>query len=151
MSDDNFEGPEAPITVTLKGGAGFEAPWLVFRATSAEDAIALLAESALADLPEKVAEFAADFRAKQSGGGGAAKAEAPARGAQRSSSGGRTASRPAPQAPADDVEYHPEGIECPSCNSPVQYKAINKGSRKFELWTCPNQRSKGDGHYSEFI
>lgn len=59
------------------------------------------------------------------------------------------ASRPAPQ--NDDVEYHPEGVTCGACNEPVVYKKIAKGNRSFELWTCPNQRSRNDGHHSEFI
>lgn len=27
----------------------------------------------------------------------------------------------------------------------------SKAGKDFKMWTCPNQRSKGDGHYSEFI
>lgn len=167
MSDDNFEGPDAPVTITLKGGAGFEAPWLVLRATSAEDAIALLAESTLAELPEKIAEFAADFRGKAgaapaSGSAAGARTSGPqaSRSARPSTPGGRGATRgAAPQqsqqqsAPADDVEYHPEGLICgaSNCGLPVQLKVgTSKAGRQYEVWTCPSQRSKGDGHFSQY-
>lgn len=47
--------------------------------------------------------------------------------------------------------YHPEGISCGSCGAPVVKKVINaKTGKTYQLWSCPNQRSKGDGHYSEF-
>lgn len=157
MSDDNIEGPEAPFTVTLKGGAGFEAPWLVLRATSADDAVALLAEAVMAELPEKIAEFAADFRTKSGAApsaGGARQSESSPRSGRPSTraQGAQRGAAPQKSAPADDVEYHPEGLECPQCNEPIRLKSgTSKAGRKFELWTCPNQRSKVDGHYSEFI
>jgi len=154
---EQIEGPEAPFTVTLKGGAGFEAPWLVLRGSSAEDVVALLGEAQINELPKLIGEFAGDFRAKA--GAGAPSASGGARGGspspQRASTPrGRQASSgaSAPQNQQQDVEYHPEGIEC-HCGGAVQYKKITaKASGKtFEMWVCPNQRSKGDGHFSEFI
>ena len=164
MSDaEDFQGPEAPYTITLKGGAGFEAPWLVLRATSAADAVALLGEAVVAELPEKIAEFAGDFRAKNGAapaGAGARTTGSPSRsGAPR---GGQSTQRrgAAPQsqqqsqsqsAPAGDTEFHPEGVTCSVDGEVVVYKEINSRGKKYELWVCPNQRSKGDGHFSEFI
>ena len=160
MSDDNYEGPDTPYTITLKGGAGFEAPWLVVRASSAEDAVALLGEAVMAELPEKIAEFAADFRDKA--GAGASGATGAQRGGSSPSQGGANprgrrassgASAPQRQAAPsnNDAENHPEGLECGSCGQPVIFKEIDSRGRKFQLWVCPNQRTKGDGHHSEFI
>lgn len=158
MTGDNFEGPEAPYTVTLKGGAGFESPWLVLRATSAEDAIALLAEATLNELPEKIAEFAADFRAKSgaapSAGGDRSSGTSSPRSGRPSTraQGAQRGAAPQNQRAQQDVEYHPEGLQCDACGEPVFLKSgTSKAGRKYELWACPNQQRKGDGHTADFI
>jgi hypothetical protein len=154
---DEFQGPAVPIKITLKGGAGYEAPWIVFSAESAEDAVALLAESEVADLPKLVAEYSASFREKAGSApaqsaGGARTSGSPSRSGRTSTTGRQSATRgAAPQSQQDDVEYHPEGVTCGACGEVVIYKKINKGQRSFELWTCPNQRQRNDGHHSEFI
>jgi len=43
---------------------------------------------------------------------------------------------------------HPEGLVCAKCAAPVIGKVIRSGSK---LWTCPNQQSKGDGHYTKWL
>jgi hypothetical protein len=157
---EQVEGQEAPYTITFKGGAGFEAPWLVVRAQSAEDAVALMAEAKVADLPKLIGEYAADFRASQTGAapaqsaGGARTSGSPSRSGRTSTTGRQSATRgAAPQNnnQQQDVEYHPEGVTCGACGETVVYKKIEKGNRSFELWTCPNQRQRNDGHHSEFI
>lgn len=46
---------EGKLVVTLKGGAGFDAPWLVYHATSVDDALGLFTDPGkLANLMEKV-------------------------------------------------------------------------------------------------
>lgn len=55
------ETDNTPISVTLKGGKGYEAPWIVVRGHSPEEVLALLGD--LGDLDRTVAEKAADFRA----------------------------------------------------------------------------------------
>lgn len=42
---------------------------------------------------------------------------------------------------------HPEGKTCPMCGAGI----VGKQPREKRMWTCPNQRSKGDGHYVEWI
>lgn len=43
-------------------------------------------------------------------------------------------------------------MTCDKCGEVVVYKQItSKAGKRFELWTCPNQKSRGDGHHSEFI
>ena len=161
MTDENIEGPEAPFTVTLKGGAGFEAPWLVLRATSAEDAVALLGEAVMAELPEKIAEFAADFRAKAGAGapsatgaqrGGSSPSQVSAAPRGRRASSGASAPQRQQARQQDDVEYHPEGLQCDECGEPIRLKAgTSKAGRAYEVWTCPNQARKGDGHFSQYV
>ena len=78
---------EGKITVTLKGGPGFDSPWIVIHATDAEDALGVFNEGAstLAALMEKVQNAGRFFTglapAKAAGGAGAPArpgAEAPA-------------------------------------------------------------------------
>lgn len=71
---------EGKLVVTLKGGAGFDAPWLVYHATSVDDALALFADPGkLANLMERVQKAGAFFtglapaKAAQSGGGAPAR------------------------------------------------------------------------------
>lgn len=47
---------------------------------------------------------------------------------------------------------HPEGKQCQQCGAVLQFKQVNRKSdnRTFKFWSCPNGRSKGDGHTSEF-
>lgn len=42
---------------------------------------------------------------------------------------------------------HPEGKTCPMCNAGI----VGKQPKVKKMWTCPNQRSQGDGHYVEWI
>lgn len=152
MSDENIEGPEAPITITLKGGSGYDKPWLVLRAVSAPDALALLAEAELNELPGKIAEFAASFQEKN---GAAPQTSAPARssGSPSRSQGAPRGAAPQQQQQSSDVEYHPEGLACSKCQGDVQLKTITskKNGKKYDMWVCPNQSDRNDGHHSEFI
>lgn len=152
MSDaEDFEG-QAPYTITLKGGKGYDAPWLVLRAQSAEDAQALLVEAKTAELLESIAEYATDFQEKVAG---AEPQDSPPPSRRSSSSGSSsrtTTTRRSAPPKNDDVEYHPEGLECGKCGKPVFLKAgTSRAGKKFEVWTCPNQESKGDGHFSEYV
>jgi hypothetical protein len=42
---------------------------------------------------------------------------------------------------------HPEGKTCPLCNAPI----VGKQPKVKKMWTCPNQKQSGDGHYVEWI
>lgn len=42
---------------------------------------------------------------------------------------------------------HPEGKTCPLCNAPI----VGKQPKVKKMWTCPNQKQQGDGHYVEWI
>lgn len=42
---------------------------------------------------------------------------------------------------------HPEGKICPLCKAPI----VGKQPKVKKMWTCPNQKQQGDGHYVEWI
>lgn len=151
---ENTEGEYAPYVITLKGGAGFESPWLVLRAQSAEDAVVLLAEAKLAGLPKLIGEYAADFRGEA--GAAPQSTSAPARSSgtpSRSQAAPRRGAAPQSQ-PVGDVEYHPEGLTCgaPGCGKAIFLKnGVSKAGNAYAVWTCPDQRQKNDGHFSDYV
>lgn len=64
--------------------------------------------------------------------------------------------QPAPggwQQPAQASSFngtpHPQGMLCQMCNSAVTGKQPKPGGKR--LWCCPNQRTKGDGHFVQWI
>lgn len=61
MTDENTSTDLAPLTVTLKGGPGYEAPWVVARASSAGRIQELLEELDQAELFPAVTKAAATF------------------------------------------------------------------------------------------
>lgn len=101
------------------------------------------------------AQFKSSFR------GGAALSTVVAPGQQQASQPAAAPAQAAPTwaaappaAPSGPVNGspHPEGKLCSSCGAGVVYKAIrSKAGKDLQLWTCPNQRERGDGHASEFI
>lgn len=57
-----------------------------------------------------------------------------------------------PQAGPANGSPHPQGLRCQGCGTPVQYKSFtSKAGKDIKLWSCPQQRAKDDGHYSEFV
>lgn len=58
MQQEHHEGK---ITVTLKGGRDFDAPWIVIHADDAEDALATLSEPSMRTLIERTREIARVF------------------------------------------------------------------------------------------
>lgn len=96
MSEENG------VTLTLKGGQGYEAPWLVVRGQNATDVLGQLAEENFESLVKVGAATAADLvqtwdAEKKARGGQAAAAPAPARQAGPTPP---APSNPAPQAQA---------------------------------------------------
>lgn len=155
---------ELPIKITLKSGAGYDAPWVTVDAADPADASFKLDAILEGDLAEKVISVANLLKAANNaaplvqGGEAAAQAAPPQQnnGWSNSPAAAAPAWAGAPQqaapAAAPGVVLHPLAIKCPSCGSAVQEKVINskKTGKTFKLWVCPSQRSQGDGHYSEF-
>lgn len=63
------QGPSDKIVVTLKGGAGFDAPWIVIHASNVAEAISTVRETA--DLMEITQKAAAHFAGQKASGGSA--------------------------------------------------------------------------------
>lgn len=152
MSEDN-----AALTVTLKAGKGFDDPWIVVRGDNPEDVTAKL--SGLTSVVQATIEAANLLHAANTAAPVLANAPAAAPDPapqQQAAPGWATTPQqaaPAPQAPPQQaVVYHPEGKTCGACNSPVVFKSIfsRAKNKNFNLWSCPNQRQQGDGHFSEF-
>ncbi|AOE44664.1 hypothetical protein SEA_STROSAHL_54 [Gordonia phage Strosahl] len=114
---------EAPIVTTLKGGAGFEAPWLVLRATTVAEADAML-DDALKSYMQKVQLYANGFAslapAKPAGGGG---------GGQRSGGGAPAASQEAPN-----------GEERFCSHGKMTYRSgVSKAGKAYKMFACPER------------
>lgn len=147
---------ELPIKLTLKAGAGYDAPWITVDAADPSDLGFKVAALNDGELLQNVIDLANVLKAANAIGSSAPVAAPAAPTAVPASAPGwaQPAQAAAPVAPPQQpaVRFHPEGILCSSCNAGVIFKQIqSKASGKtFQLWTCPNQKSKGDGHYSEF-
>lgn len=147
---------DLPIKATLKAGNGFDAPWLTVDAATPEDLEfklqALIEGSALAAVVEaaNVLKAANNAAPLLQSGAEAQAPVAPAAPAQPQGWGAPTAAAPAPAQQAS-VVLHPTDV-CPVDNQRVQEKVITskKNGKTYEMWVCPNQRTRGDGHYSEF-
>ena len=144
---------ELPIKVTLKAGAGFDAPWITVDAADPSD-LKFKLDNFDGPVLQAVVDTANALKAANVIGAPdvpQAAPQAPAAPAQPSGWGKPAAQQaPAPQQ-QPGVVYHPVDV-CGGCGSRVQEKVITSKStgKTYELWTCPNQRAKGDGHYSEF-
>lgn len=161
----------SPITVTLKGGAGYEAPWLVIRGNTPNEVATMLRD--LGELPSATVEASNLFRGVTTvgpilpnapqeapvqqgtvtqGPWGGAPAQ-PVQSAQPPQWAGAASPQPtAPvAAPAQQIQLHPTDV-CQTCGQRPQYKVVNRRTdgKQFKFWTCPNQKSRNDGHYSEF-
>lgn len=107
---------EGKLTVTLKGGNGFDAPWIVIHADDANDALDQLNDKALGALIARTKEVAGFF----SGGTG----QAP----QRPAQGSAPASK---DAPAGDA---------PQCNhGAMTYRSgvSKKNGQPWKAYFCP--------------
>lgn len=158
MSQEGFA-----LSATLKGGTGFDAPWVVVYGNTPDEVEGKLRGVIQTGLIEATVEAANALKAANNAGplapqGQEAVQQAPAQQAPpapaQPQGWGQQApqQQPAPQAGPVNGTPHPEGKTCPACGQVVQYKAFtSKAGRDFKLWSCPNQRQKGDGHFSEFI
>lgn len=169
MSDDEIYDP--PLKVTLKGDGA--APWITVDGFNAGEVEGKLNEIRNSGLLQSVAETNALFTgAVQVTNGFGAPAQTtpavggpPSPGPQQGAQAGapsypqyqQPAQLPPPgyQPPAQTQQVasfngapHPEGMHCSKCGAGVIGKETRTGKR---LWTCPNQRSKGDGHYTKWL
>lgn len=160
MSSDGY-----PLSITLKAGQGYDSPWIVVYGHAPDEVQGKLEAIANGGLIEATINAANALKAANNAASLAPQgqeAQPPQQAApqQQSPWGAPAAQQQAPQqqpqqnyggGPQNGTP-HPTGQQCQACGSVVQYKAFtSKAGKDFKMWTCPNQRSKGDGHYSEFI
>lgn len=101
--------PTGEVTVTLKGGTGFDAPWVVIHSASVEAAAEELSKvDSLKSLLENASRVG-QFFARLGGGGGSAP-HSGGNGGQNNSRPGAPAGQPAPMtAPGGRIEYCAHG------------------------------------------
>lgn len=48
---------------------------------------------------------------------------------------------------------HPEGKQCQACGTVLAWKQFNRKSdnKLMKMWSCPNGRSRDDGHTTDFV
>ena len=145
------------LRVTLKAGSDYSAPWVTVDADDPDELTMKLNALLEGDALKLVVDTAQHLRAihnalpvthPDQGGSGAPAPQQPKRGGWGNSGGGQQQSTQQ----NGGTRYHPEGITCGSCGAPVQYKSVfsQAKNKSFNLWCCPNQHSRNDGHYSEF-
>ena len=145
---------EPILKATLKAGADYAAPWLTVDAVNVEDLSAQLDAILSSDVTEKLIATANLLKAANN----AAPLVANGQEAAPVQQAAPPAQKQWGQAPAaaptaggtQDGAVHPTDT-CQSCGQSPRFKNITaKSGKQFQLWSCPNQRSRGDGHYSEF-
>lgn len=143
------------VVTTIKGDGA--APWIVVHTDTAaenEQALTEVMGGLLKTASEVASAFTAAVRVENTLGQNAA----PAQPGQQFQGQQRQQVQPnlgyQNQPPAygqQDKPFngtpHPEGKVCSMCGAGI----VGKQPREKRMWTCPNQRSKGDGHYVEWI
>ena len=155
MAQDGF-----PLSITLKAGTDFSAPWIVVYGHSPDEVTTklnaiidgeLIHATIVAANPFKAANNAAPL---VSGGQEAAAApqQAPAQPAQQSAWGQQPQQQAAPQQGGNRFggEQHPEGKAC-HCGKVLEMKKTQSGK---PTWQCPDWRWNGgnpNGHDMEWV
>lgn len=150
MAQDGY-----PLSVTLKAGTGFDSPWIVVYGTTPDEVQAKL-EAVHGGLIQATIEAANALKAANNAApllaGGQPAPQATPNPPQNGGWSQPAQQQAPPQQHGGGVRLHPEGKACGMCNSVLQFKEVNRKSdgKTFKFWTCPNQRSRDDGHGSEF-
>ena len=129
------------VTVTLKVGTGFEAPWIVIHANDASDALAQINTGDFATLAERTVSAAEFFRAAHNvktglptGGGAQAPApQAPPQQQSWSNQGSQQSQAPQQEQPQG------EGRMC--AHGPMQLRHSKPGAtREWSAYMCPTPK-----------
>lgn len=148
------------VVATLKGDGG--APWIVAHGDEVAEAERLLEDSLKGSFFQTVAEASvllagavrvANGMNAPAGGvmdqalGRAQDVSTPYQGQPRQSVG--QAQQPYQGGGQSNFNGtpHPEGKTCPLCGAGI----VGKQPKVKRMWTCPNQKQQGDGHYVEWI
>lgn len=132
----------AKIVVTLKGGPGYDAPWLVFHGNTVAEALDTVSAAEASGLMVAVGKAAEAFRTHANVGGVL----------------GASPVSPAPQqqaAPAapQSAPQGPPGATSPTCPHGVKtYKTSKPGAAKaWKAWMCPAPQGTPDQCKPEWI
>ena len=159
---------ESAFTVTLKGGKGYEAPWIVVRGETPEEVLGKLA--AIGPVTEATIAAANLFH------GATNAAPLLPNAPQVQQAPPQQQAQYVPQQPAQQVPFqqqpqqaappawaqppvqqgpalHPEGKQCQACGQVLQYKVVTRKSdnKTFKFWECPQRNGKDSPHTSEFV
>jgi len=131
ISTPDIDDSAREVSVTLKAGAGYDAPWIVFRASSAGEVAAMMRDAfSDAQLHEVVLRAAQLFRMPQP----APQAAPPQPQAQQNSGGWQSS----PQNSA------PPGMDAPTCpHGPRIYRSGTSARGNWSAWFCPAGRESG--------
>lgn len=124
------------LTVTLKGGAGFDSPWIVLYADDVADALSQMQDENLKALMDVVKRAGAHF----SGGGGNAPQARPQRPQQASGS-----TPPQQQAPGG------ESRQCAHGEMVFRSGVSQKNGKPWKGFFCPTPKGTPDQCQAEFI
>lgn len=115
---------DGKVVVTLKGGTGYDSPWIVIHAASSEDALKQLQDPYLANVIERTAMVAAHFVGK-------VKPAAPAAQPQAAPPAQNTVP-PQQQAPGGEQRFCAHGE--------MQYKTgVSKAGKTYKGYFCSSQ------------
>lgn len=138
------------VVVTLKGDGA--APWIVAHGEEVHDAERLIEDSLKGSLFQTTAEAATLFNAAVKVANGFdqnqnSEPTKPPYQARESVGQNQQGNYNNQQSSNFNGTPHPEGKQCPMCKAGI----VGKQPKVKKMWTCPNQRSQGDGHYVEWI
>lgn len=154
MSDDNNG-----ITVTLKAGTGFEAPWIVIHASDVRDAISQIDTGDFATLAERTVSAAEFFRGAHNVKKGLSAQPAETSNRQdgpswsQQGSGGPAATSQG-YAPAQQQQQAPAApTDAKSCvHGPMVYREAKPGSGKsWRAYFCPTPQGTPNQCKPEFL
>lgn len=140
------------VVVTIKGDGA--APWIVTHGEEVADAERLVEDSLKGSLYQTTAEAATLFSAAVRVANGFSENPAATNEPQKPPYQARTAVGQNQQGNYNNNQSsnfngtpHPEGKTCPQCGAGI----VGKQPKVKKMWTCPNQKSQGDGHYVEWL
>lgn len=138
---------ESALTVTLKAGGGYEAPWLVIRADTPEQLTQRL-DAVIEKGIDAAVILAAQSLAREWGGNtapavsGQANVESTLGGQVVQDTPGFTS---APQQPAAPAPAAPSGGLAPICqHGAMNYKSGEKNGRTWQAYMCPTPKGTPD-------
>lgn len=142
------------VVATLKGDGS--APWVVAHGDEVHEAERLIEDSLKGSFFQTVAEASTLLSsAVKVANGLPAQQDAPPAQSQYNNQGrqqvqqnqGQQWQKPPAQQSSFNGTPHPQGLVCQMCGAGI----VGKQPREKKMWTCPNQKTKGDGHFMEWI